>query len=361
MTLVQVWTASDLVLRTGRLAFTSPDWTPAKTRRAALRTPAGMAPDADELAAVVGAIHHASDALARLARANSSAIGHLAAAGRIYLSNRVLEDGRYGIQRYVPVPADRLWSLQEAHQAVARVCLHAACAMDALAAEAGAPSTILAVIRPAAPSTDIDAELAALEDCNRCIRRPKGSRRRHTSTTLVSKRDVNPVPPDPAPRRAAADYAAAPDRVTTPTPYGPVERRLRADGVTDFGLLLQAAAIDRAGRNLLDRASAPDGENRDRPRQSNTASRNPATLAAADGPIGGPSAREARCSDNGPAAEPLRPSPSAATPEVGKTTPHRSSRLASALRAAPAAVPTSAENHRPGRVAPRPTRRRSAS
>jgi hypothetical protein len=131
---------------------------------------------------------------------------------------------------------------------------------------------------------------------------------------------------------------AASDRVTTPTRYGPVERRLRANGVTGFGLLLQAAAIDRAGRNLLDHASATDGENRDQPRQPIPANRNPA--------------REAPCPVNGPAAERRRPSTSAATPQAGKTTPHPTSRSASAPRTAVAAVPMPTENHRPGRIAP---------
>lgn len=316
----------DLVLRIGRLAFTGPDWMPTRAKRATLRNPAELAANADEFATVVCAVHHASDALARLARANRTAIGHLAAARRVYLSNRILEDERYGNREYVPVQADRLWDLQEAHQAVTRVCRHAARAMDAVAVEAGAPSAILAAIRPAAPSTDINAELAVLEVCVRDIRRPKGSRRRHemVKTALLTDREVTFTPHGQAPRRAVGDNVAAADRVTARTQYGPVERRMRTMGVTDIGLLLEAATIDRASRNLLGRASAPREENRSQPGPLITADGNPATLAATDVPIAVPTVGEVRC----PAVGQPRPSTSAATSEVGKTARHRASRSA---------------------------------
>lgn len=57
-------------------------------------------------------------------------------------------------------------------------------------------------------------------------------------------------------------------------------------GVTDIGLIVQAAAIDRAGRNLLDRASAPGTEKGEQPPAPTPSYRNPAAFAATDTPTG---------------------------------------------------------------------------
>ena len=299
--------ADDLVLRIGRLTFADPGWMPARARRAALRTPVGLAADAGEFAAVVGAIHHATDALARLARADYAAIGQLAAARRFYMPNTVLWDERYADLDYASAPADRLRMLHGAYRAVASVCLHAARAMDALAAEAGAPSVILAAIRPAAPVTDTGAELAVLADCVRDIRHPRSKRRHKAADPAPQPAQTADTAPGGLAPRPSGDERAAPDRVTARIRCGPVETRMKAMGVTDVGLLLQAAAIDRAGHNLLSRASSPGGESSDQPDQPLLPSRNAAALAAADTPADQPSAAgEARQATRRRAPSPAR-------------------------------------------------------
>jgi hypothetical protein len=145
-------------------------------------------------------------------------------------------------------------------------------------------------------------------------------------TASAPERDVTALPPGPAPRHAADNNMAAPDRVGDRNRPGQVERTIKKMGVTDIGLIVQAAAIDRASRNLLDRVAAPDGENRGQPRQPITSNRNPAALAATDVPIAVRSASEVRCSDNSLATEWPRPSTSVATSHVGKTVQHRTSR-----------------------------------
>lgn len=51
----------DLLVRLGRLAFTDPQWTPVRSRRASLRDQTDLAPDTAQAAVVVGAVHHAAD------------------------------------------------------------------------------------------------------------------------------------------------------------------------------------------------------------------------------------------------------------------------------------------------------------
>ena len=58
----------DLALWTGRLAHTDPDWTPARGHPPALRDPADLAFAPAGIPAVLAAVHHATDALARRRR-----------------------------------------------------------------------------------------------------------------------------------------------------------------------------------------------------------------------------------------------------------------------------------------------------
>jgi hypothetical protein len=62
-----VTTASDLVLRLGRLAFTQPGWTPASSGKAELHSPYQLAADARALRAVLATVHHTASALMHMA------------------------------------------------------------------------------------------------------------------------------------------------------------------------------------------------------------------------------------------------------------------------------------------------------
>ena len=52
----------DLVLRMGRLVFDNPQWTPAFSQRAPLRSPASLAPDHAAFTAALSAVHQSADA-----------------------------------------------------------------------------------------------------------------------------------------------------------------------------------------------------------------------------------------------------------------------------------------------------------
>jgi len=83
---------ADLALRTGRLAYDSPQWTPAHAGASLIRSPAGLAPAPDTLGAVLSAVHHAADAISRTGTADQQA-SHAAAAGsRLYLPTRLMPE-----------------------------------------------------------------------------------------------------------------------------------------------------------------------------------------------------------------------------------------------------------------------------
>jgi hypothetical protein len=92
----------DLVVRLGRLAFADPGWTPVRSRGAPVRAAGELAPDGRQAAVVAGAVHHAAEALACVAAADSRAMRAVVRAGRIYVPTRTLPDR-------LDVP-HRLWS-----------------------------------------------------------------------------------------------------------------------------------------------------------------------------------------------------------------------------------------------------------
>jgi hypothetical protein len=76
---------ADLVLRTGRLAYDSQRWTPARGQATRLRRPADLAPAVSDLVAAIGALHTAADAITCIATADQQAAQAAAGAGHLYL------------------------------------------------------------------------------------------------------------------------------------------------------------------------------------------------------------------------------------------------------------------------------------
>jgi hypothetical protein len=113
----------DLVLRMGRLASGNPRWTPARRDRAPGPSPVGLR--ADELDAVLAAVHHAADALAWMAAADLAMITAFGDRGYLYMSNRVLETPDASMSAYVRLPEDRLVMLQDAYLTVVNASHHA--------------------------------------------------------------------------------------------------------------------------------------------------------------------------------------------------------------------------------------------
>jgi hypothetical protein len=210
--------ASDLILRMGRLVWDNPRWTPAHAGGAARMNPALLAPDVATVTAVVSAAHHAIDALALVAVADMDAVDAAERAGRLYVPTRSLPDD-YDVPRaFATAPVDRCQALREAYHAAIRASQQAAQALDSLAIAAGTPSKTLALARAATPTQS----------------RRRGHRTRHE--------DGNP-----------RDTRCADAAVGRP---GPVEQAVRDLRVSDPVVLLRAAAIDKAARNLITEAES---------------------------------------------------------------------------------------------------------
>jgi hypothetical protein len=212
--------ASDLVLRIGRLTWDDPRWTPAHSRRAPLRPPAVIAPDADAVRAVIAAVHQAADAMAVVAETDGDAVVTASAAGRLYVPTRSLPAYKDVPRPFAPAPVTRRQALQQTYDVALHASRKAAEALAELAIAAAAPSRVLAFARA-----------AALAQSNR-----RGSQGR------LDAGIVRDLP------SAGAPLAHA--RASTGQP-GRVEQAIIDRGVSDPIVLLRAAAIDKAASRLI--------------------------------------------------------------------------------------------------------------
>jgi hypothetical protein len=78
--------ASDLALWTGRLAYSDPQWTLASGPHHEARPPRSLAPEPGDIPLAVAAVHHACDAMTRLAYAGRDQVKAAAAADRILVA-----------------------------------------------------------------------------------------------------------------------------------------------------------------------------------------------------------------------------------------------------------------------------------
>jgi hypothetical protein len=236
----------DLVLRMGRLAWDDPTWNPSRARSAMPRTPEHLAPTSADIKPVAAAVHHTWDALAKMASTNLAAVQAAANAGRglaadsgqLYVPTRSQLNnhqapGQFDSARTGPVAA-----LLDTYQAAIQASQAAVRALDAAAVTLDLPSSLLATAREAA------------------------AHQRHP----VPQRQDSPPPrrgslPESAalgragPAASSADFTPSPNPPTSAvTPArrpGPVEQAILRLGLTDQPLLLRAAAIDKAGRDLI--------------------------------------------------------------------------------------------------------------
>ena len=75
----------DLVLRMGQLAWDDPQWTPARRSAATPRDLASLTSSDADIAAVIGAVHQAADAVAHIAAADLQAVSTADGAARLYV------------------------------------------------------------------------------------------------------------------------------------------------------------------------------------------------------------------------------------------------------------------------------------
>lgn len=213
--------ASDLLLRTGRLVWDDPQWTPARSRRAPRRTPAELAPGPATLSSVVAAVHHSVDALTHVAEAETNAVKAAGRAGRLYVPTRSLPDGYDDVPRpYAPAPAFRYLDLLEVYQAANHASTQAALALDGLAITSGVGSRLLALARAAASA--------------------------QSNRSLSQNSPDNDASADPSPAGALFGNSRASTGIA-----GPVERAVRNRRVADPGTLLRAVTIDNAAHQLI--------------------------------------------------------------------------------------------------------------
>ena len=203
---------SDLVLRTGRLAYRNPRWTPAYSHTSQIRDPADLAHSPGDIVTVLAAVHHAADAIHQIAATDHQAVLDAAAVSRLYVPTRLLPD-KYDIPHpytCAPPHADAVLAAYDtAIEATARITA----ALDDLASAVNAPSSLLAAARRASATARQDQ------------RREQDQR--------------------PAPR----------PHIVTPVP-GRTEQALRKLKIRDPALLLRAAVIDQAARDLVAEATA---------------------------------------------------------------------------------------------------------
>ena len=241
----------DLVLRTGRLAYTNPRWTPACADASPARDPPGLAADAGDIRVVFAAVHHAIDAIGRIAACDTDAVRDAADGRLLFLPTRLLPE-HYDIPcRYAPVPPPVTGELMSSYDTAAGASLRAAMALDDLAVTIHSPSSMLAVGRT--PARSVVTVRQPTED---------GTSREH----------ARPAPPPGVQR----------------LPAGQIEHMLNGLRITEPAMLLRAAAIDDAARDLLANASASsrhrDSLNHPQPPHIQQAAGPAATAAARDLP-----------------------------------------------------------------------------
>jgi hypothetical protein len=203
----------DLALRTGRLAYRNPHWTPGCRDAALVRHPADLAQTPGDVITVLGVIHHAADAISRIAAADEEAVLAAAADNRLYVPVRLLSE-KYDIpQPYTLAPRSHTETLLTAYDTTTKATACITAALDDLAASINAPSSLLAATRQALPVTRREAP---------------------------AHRGQRPArePPDVTPVTGAAELA------------------LRDLQIRDPALLLRAAVIDHAARDLVSEATA---------------------------------------------------------------------------------------------------------
>jgi len=201
----------DLILWIGRLAHADPAWSPARNHSSPLRTGTGFIDSGTEISAVVIALHHASDALTRIADHDREGIRSAAATEDLYVPTRLLPADTDVPYRYVPAPPAMLDELLATYDAVAEAAMRAATALDRLLITLNPQPTALTALRAVAPLNT------------------------------------------PCPPHSPAVFAAPPAKQPPP---GQVEQALPGQGISDPALLAHAAELDDKTTALIGSAAS---------------------------------------------------------------------------------------------------------
>jgi hypothetical protein len=202
--------SADLALWTGRLAYSDPEWTLDRGPSHPPRSPQSLAREAGDIPRVVAAVHQASQTMTRLAQAEHDQTRAAANAGRLLVSTRSLPESYDIPHPFAPAPPDRIGTLLSAYSDASRASAEATAGVARVAASVLAPSHVLTTAKAAVATG-----------------RPTQPRNLDSRDVEVDRHELARELP------------------------GPVERTLHDLGVTNSGLLLRGAAVDRAGERLI--------------------------------------------------------------------------------------------------------------
>jgi hypothetical protein len=222
--------AAALALWTGRLAYASPDWTPALGPRYAARPAAELAASPDQLRHVIDAIHHACHTLAQVAEADRSQARSASMTGRLIVPTRSLPDSFDVPYRFAPAPATRSAPLLSSYDLALQASTAATDVIAELAADVKAPSQMLTAYR-AATAAGLGAS-AEGSPSGQLMTAAPDTDGEHRTGAVPGRRPLQPMPP------------------------GPVERILLDLDITSPDDLKKAAALDTAADQLILRAAA---------------------------------------------------------------------------------------------------------
>jgi hypothetical protein len=161
----------ELALRTGRLARRDPHWTPARTGLGLIRDPATLAPARGDILAVIAAVHHGADAIARIAAEDRQAVRQAAADGRLYIPTGLLPAKDQVPYQHAPIRWPRARRLLATYAAAIEATDRTIGILDDLSATMGTTSRSMSQARalPAQPirNTLTAPHLPALEQDTR--------------------------------------------------------------------------------------------------------------------------------------------------------------------------------------------------
>jgi hypothetical protein len=213
-----------LALWTGRLAYASPDWTPALGPRHELRSLAELADSPEQVCHLIDAVHHSFHTLAEVAEAELNQARTAGTTGRLVVPTRSLPEDFDVPYRFAPAPSTQCEPLLSSYQSAHHASRDGTDAVAEVAAEMNAPSRMLSTFRQIARHR----EHASARQGPRSV-----------TTTGSSSASVRPVDIDGP----------------MPPPPGPVERILIDLNIAERTDLDQAAALDVAADQLILRAA----------------------------------------------------------------------------------------------------------
>jgi hypothetical protein len=139
----------DLLLRIGRLTRGDPQWTPARDNATNARLLTDLAGLPAGVPAMLGAIHDATDAVARVGVCDKDAVQAAAASSRLYVPTRLMS-GRQDIPRaFAPAPKVIVNELLISYGVATDISARAAVILDEVAVALDIPTRILAAMRTA--------------------------------------------------------------------------------------------------------------------------------------------------------------------------------------------------------------------